>query len=720
MKITAAWANFTIVLLLIALYWLSPSLINTIENKTYDLRLVSQGVEEPSGDVVIAAIDEKSLEAHGRWPWSRQILAQLLNELSRADAKVVVLDIFFPERENEDLLRRIDRRIDKEEDPASILVYQEMAEELSSDRRLLHSISLLDNTVLSMAFIPKSEAEDLDSDTNKQRFESVKDNAIDHLKLVGDASADVPMPKQYGLLVNLPEFERMSPATGHIVYPPDIDGTVRRAPFVHKYNDLYFPSADIQAVKLFENDKLALRINSYGIAALELGNKMIPTDEFGRALINFYGPERTFTTLSVTDILNKNYDQSSLKGKIVIIGATAAGINDLRVTPYHASFPGVEMRANVIQNLLDDNFLQRPGWMTVVDILTLLLIGALLSWWLPKQTFWVSSTTGFVVALVYVAIGIYLFDAQGLWLNLTYPIILILTLFVSTTVIKYFTTEREKRDIKGAFKQYVPETVVDNVVMHMDSLKLGGDKRTLSVLFSDIRSFTTKSESLEAETLVPLLNEYLDSMTDVVFHHNGTLDKYIGDAIMAIYGAPVYYDNHAVLACKTAVNMMEKLVLLQSNWKDAGLDGIDIGIGINTGPMIVGNMGSQRRFDYTVIGDSVNLGARLESLNKEYGTHILISEFTCEQVKKEFTYLREVDQRTVKGKTRKVGIFEIMLPLHYPQLNAAFLKAYNEAYRLMRSEQKEEAKALFQEIYEQYGDPVSMRHIRYMSDRRRL
>jgi len=255
----------------------------------------------------------------------------------------------------------------------------------------------------------------------------------------------------------------------------------------------------------------------------------------------------------------------------------------------------------------------------------------------------------------------------------------------------------------------VPVAVVDQILRNIDSLGLGGEKRELTVLFADIRGFTGIAESLSPETLVQLLNDYLTRMTDQVFRHDGLLDKYIGDAILAVYGAPIHHPDHARRACRTALDMVRAARGLQGQWKGQGLPPLDLGIGINTGPMVVGNMGSKTRFDYTVIGDAVNLGSRIEALNKQYGTHILISEFTYNQVKDEFPHAREIDVTTVRGRNEPVRLYELMLAEHYPHLD--WLPEFARAYELFRAGQRAKALPLFKKLAETCADPVSRYYV---------
>jgi adenylate cyclase len=454
---------------------------------------------------------------------------------------------------------------------------------------------------------------------------------------------------------------------------------------------------------------LVLHTAAYGITGLALGERLIATDEEGRALVRYYGPEQTVPTVSVADILAGRIDAGLLKDRVVLIGATAKGIGDVRVTPYGAVFPGVEIRASIVQNLLDGSFLQRAEWMRFVELLLLITIGVSLSFLLPRLGVRAGAALTATLLVTVIAAGTLLFRWQ-LWLSVVYPSLLVVALFLTTTVVKYFTTESEKRQIKSAFQYYVPAKVVDEITRDVTKLQLGGEKRELTVLFSDIRGFTSLAETLAPEELVRLLNVYLTQMTDKVFRHDGLLDKYIGDAIMAVYGAPIHRADHAVLACRTALDMMQALRELRAAWKRDRQPVLDIGIGINTGPMIVGNMGSQTRFDYTVIGDAVNLGSRIESLNKVYGTHVLLSEFTYQQVRDGFTNLREVDVTRIRGREAPVRLYELIPEGTYADL--AWLGEYARAYALYHGGEPKQAAAIFQALSHSVGDPVSQYYLR--------
>ncbi len=701
-KIGAALTGFMLIM-----YLAGNHLLDALELKTYDMRLTAGGTRAPAGDVAIAAIDEKSLAAMGRWPWSRSIMANLVRELDRLGARVIVFDVFFAEAENRRILEQIGQLETEQGIGAEASPYRRLKQALATDDIFSRAVKQSGKVVLAMVFLmSKEEARHQSQADTARAVAGVQSQAIQLIKDSGDGHLNFPLPNPAGVVVNLPELTANAKFTGHINTIPDPDGSVRWSPLVIKYNGLFFPSADVQAVRLYKDmPRLALRTTSYGITGVEIGDHFVATDESGRALIHYHGPEKTFPTFSVSDIYSGKISPDRIKNKIVLIGVTAVGVGDIRLTPYGAGYPGVEIRANTIQNLIENDFIHRPGWMFIFDLAIILGLGGLLVMVLARigvrNAIWLT----LILWVTYVGLAFGLFRGQHIWLNMVYPSLLILVLFMSSTIFKYFTAEAEKRQIKSAFQHYVPTQVVEQIMENIDNLSLGGEKRELTVLFSDIRGFTTIAETLGPEELVKLLNVYLTQMTDKVFKHNGLLDKYIGDAIMAVYGAPIHHPEHAKLACRTALEMMQAMQSLQDEWKKSGFPSVDIGIGINTGAMVVGNMGSKSRFDYTVIGDAVNLGSRIESLNKTYGTHILMSEFTYRQVRDEFPHIREIDFTQVKGRQEIVRIYELMLPWQYPHMN--WLPDFARAYELFRAGLLGKARDVFQRLYETTQDPVS-------------
>jgi adenylate cyclase len=683
--------GFALTALVLALYLVGIPLLDLLELKTYDMRLLSRPGGAGDAKVTIVAIDEKSLAELGRWPWSRRTLARLVERLDALGARAIALDVFFSEPETDDGGAA-------RPGPGA------------ADRELARALARSGKTVLSTVFLLRDdEARHIPAKSAERAMKSIENQAIGAIRTT-DPAVEFPMVRPRGVLANIPVLQSAARYSGHINTLPDRDGTLRAAPLLMRYQGRYFPSGDVQAVRAWLGDgDLLLHLAPYGIEGLQLAGRYVPTDEYGRILIRYRGPEETFPTVSALDVLRGNTNAALLRERIALVGATAKGIGDIRVTPYSPVFPGVEIRATVMQNLLDGDFLRRPEWMAGVDAAAILAFGLLLTFVLPR----LGVRNGLLLAAgalaLYLAAAQYLFHAHQLWLNVVYPGALVALLAMSMTVVQYFSTESEKRHLKSAFQHYVPAKVVEEIVHDIDKLRLGGEKRELTVLFSDIRGFTSVAESLPPEELVRLLNTYLTRMTELVFRHDGLLDKYIGDAIMAVYGAPIPRADHAAAACQSALDMMGELALLQSDWRASGRPVLDIGIGINTGPMVVGNMGSETRFNYTVIGDAVNLGSRIEALNKVYGTHILLAESTARQAAGRYRQrLREIDVAPIRGRAVPVRVFELIPDGRYPSLG--WLPEFERAYRLLREGRHDEAVPVFARLERETGDPVSRFH----------
>jgi adenylate cyclase len=654
-------------------------LLGQVEAKTYDMRLRALP-SAPARYVTIAAIDEASLARIGRWPWSRATFAALAERLDRLGAKVIAFDLFFPERES-----------------------------ARADALFARAIGATKKVVLGSVFIDNyEEVRYLGPAGLAAARRAITPQALADVRSDGQPDPVFKRREPYGVLVNILELQEGALYVGHIDVPPDADGVVRRAPLIRRFDARYFPAFDVQVARAYLGvEAPVLEIASYGIARLRLGERPVPLDEEGRLLVHHRRPG-SFPAVPIADILENRADPALLRGRVVLVGNTATGIGDVRVTPFGATRPGVEVRASIIESLLQGDALQRPEWMMFVDAAAMALMAVVLVALLPR--FGVAGGGVLAAALLggYLVLAIYLFETEGLWLNLVYPTLLAGLLFATDTLVEYFFTFSEKRYLKRAFQHYVPPAVVEDLVADAGKLQLGGEKRELTVLFSDIRGFTSLSEAMAPEDLVKLMNEYFTVMTDKVFEHRGSLDKYIGDAIMAIFGAPLAEPQHAALACRTALDMAAALRALRDNWRARGIPEIDIGVGINTGPMVVGNMGSASRFNYTVVGDAVNLASRIEHLNKEYGTSILVSEYTYMPVKEEFPRSREVDRVRVRGRAQPVRLFELIPEGRYGALD--WLEEYRAAYQVMREGDATRAAGLFASLHARTGDGVSAFH----------
>jgi len=658
--------TFLVIFIALIMFFIDVPFLRFMELKALDLRMVSRGKLPAGGETVIAAIDEKSLGELGRWPWPRTTIAGLVNKLKGYGAKAVGFDIVFSEPDQNSSLSAI---VDLTKEVKKIGIKDNRVQGLLNKKRLVadtdaalaKAIKRAKNVTLGYFFLKSSkEAEHISEKETEAAAENIANSRYQMIQ--GETSDESALSNvtAYSAVTNLKLLSNAAENSGYFNAFPDSDGTIRWSPLVMRFQDNYYlPLSMSLLVQYLDWPMVTLNMAKFGIEGIKIGDITIPTDETGRMLINYLGPGKTFPHYSISDIIKGKLSPDTFKDKIVIVGATAIGIYDLRVTPYSSVYPGVEIHATAIDNILHGNFLHRSSGTSLLDVCVIVFCGLFIGIVVPR----VKAVQGMVLSLLvlisFVLINTFIFSRYNLWLNIIYPALTMIMIYLGITVYRYITEEREKKKIRGAFQYYLTASVINEMLKDPSKLKLGGDKKDLTVLFSDIRGFTTISEKLTPEDLVHLLNEYLTEMTNLVFKYDGLLDKYMGDAIMAVFGAPLDQPDHAVRACRTALDMMEELKKLQNKWADEGRPVFDIGIGINSGDMVVGNMGSDMRFDYTVMGDMVNLGSRLEGINKEYGTNIVISEYTYAAIK-DVLLCRELDSVRVKGKKLPVKIYELL------------------------------------------------------------
>lgn len=519
--------------------------------------------------------------------------------------------------------------------------------------------------------------------------------------------------------MNLPSLSQSSENynTAYFNADQDPDGTIRKTHLILRSGSTYVPSLALKAFLLATHNNAKITFVYHAptqrneISKFEITDEngdpvgSIPVDASGRLAINYAGRQKMFPHISLADLLTESdtltYEEREfdplkkrwitatkkakkadiIKDKVFILGATATGIYDLRVTPFEENYPGAETHANVLDNLLRSDFLKQYPNEERLMLLILLGLGIFLSISLA----YLSALPGLtLVCLLLLGMGLvdrfFIFN-HGTIVTIVLPLALTLTLFIFLISYRYLTEEKSKRELKGTFQKYVSPAIVEEILSDPSKIELGGRKARVTIFFSDVRGFTTISEKLDPRALSDLLNEYLTPMTELVFKNNGTLDKYMGDAIMAFFGAPLSFSHHAKSACRCALQSIDKLFQLQNEFKKRGLPEIDIGIGLNTGEVSVGNMGSQTVRSYTVMGDAVNLASRLEGINKQYGTRIIISEFTYNEVKDSFTS-REVDWVRVKGKNQPVKIYELICEgTPEPEVENLLLH-FNQGYHL--------------------------------------
>ena len=680
--------------LFIVTYFLSPSFLELLELKTVDARFRSRPPITPGQDVVIATIDEKSLDELGRWPWPRTVIARLIGKLKLYGASVIAFDIVFSEPtehfELNSILSLEGEYKGSESIPPGFTDYvNKIRTEIDPDVKLGKSIKNSGKVILGYFFhfsegaAPKEGRELLH---NYQNVDVLKQGA----ETILNASA---------IESNIEVIANGAKGFGYYNIVPDNDGSVRWNPLVIQYRNKYYAPLSLQLIKAYLGDPpLSLTLTDYGVSNIKLGATSIPVDESGRLFINYYGGQKVFPYYSIADIMSGRIEKERLKGKIVLIGSNAVGIYDMRVTPFEGVYPGVEIHATVIDNILNKRFLVKPQWFNLLDILAIAGIGIFLGIVIPR----LSAITGIFTVIAFLAgyiyFSLYLFNHNGLLFNITYPVLVVITTYLCLVLYRYTMEVREKKKIKSTFQHYVAAPVMEEILKHPEKLKLGGEEKELTVLFSDIRRFTTISEGLKPNALINLLNEYLSAMSEVVFKYQGYLDKYVGDAIMAVYGAPLMQEDHINKACLTALDMMERLNGIRQEWKGKGLPILNIGIGINTGNMVVGNVGSEQKYEYTVIGDNVNLASRLEDLNKLYGTNIIVSERVYKQIGEDF-FCRELDIVQVKGKIKPVTIYELIDRKGVSSLKGA-VDAFHRGLKYYREKRWEEAIKAFNTVIE--------------------
>ena len=613
-------------------------------------------------DIIIAAIDDESVQKIGLWPWPRWTSAELIKVLGDAGARMVVFDVFFISKTN-------------------------LPE---NDVFLRESIKNADNVFLNYPFT--KEVVFLEG-TDKEGAEDSIKNYVNKFSFSPDQihSKEASMEIYENLTPVLGTFAEVAKGLGHANVEPDQDGVLRNVLLITEYQERFYPSlAFLAALDFYDTPVEEVRIDLGDSIKLRNGVE-IPINNEGEMVVDYIGMGK-FRYIPFVQIIEGGIPPEFFKDKIVYVGSTSTGAFDLRVTPLGAT-PGVEYWATVLNNLLNRNFVVPvPDYL---DLILLLALGVILGFVFPFARIIISALT-FIGAIAVIAAVSFVLFLNGTWLNFTNPFMGVLLSFVSITLYRVMTEQREKRQVHGMFATFVSPDLVEELVKNPDMMKLGGEKRNLTVFFSDVAGFTSISEMLDAHDLVLLLNEYLTAMVNIILEHRGTVDKYEGDAIMAFWGAPVIFEEHATETCHAALEMQEKMIELREKWKAEGKPHLAVRMGINTGEMVAGNMGSQERFDYTVMGDSVNLAARLEPANKVYGTYIMISEYTYEHVKGQFI-CRELDALQVKGKTEPVKVYELIATMEkgVSEDMEKVLEYYNQGLDLYKNRKWDDAIAKF-------------------------
>ncbi|GAB4417969.1 MAG: adenylate/guanylate cyclase domain-containing protein [Sideroxydans sp.] len=681
--------------------WYRLGFVQFFDAKLYDYRLRLTLPDTRDDRIVILDIDEKSLKQEGRWPWGRDKLAALMDQLfDHYGVAVVGFDVVFAEPDTSSGLKVLEDlgRKQLRELPQYQSVLERVRPLLQYDA--LFADKLQGRNVVLGYYFSNAEAGAVPSRSGALpppvfAAGSFKGHPVDFVRW-----------DSYG--GNLEVLQQHAASAGHFNPLVDFDGVVRRIPMIVEHDGAYYEALSLAVVRtLLGQPRLVPGFvgesqHYGGLEWLTLesaqGDLTIPVDEQVSALVPYRGGRGAFRYLSASDALRGVLPLADLQNKIVLVGTSAPGLMDMRTTPVGEVYPGVEVHANMISGMLDQQLKKSPPYVTGANVLLLLLIGASLSVALPL----LSPVRGMLVTLAAltadVVLNRYMWQAVDIALPLAGGLLLILTLFALNMSFGYFVESRAKRQITGLFGQYVPSELVDELAKHPESVSMEGESREMTILFSDVRGFTTISEGLDPKALSELMNQFLTPLSRVIYRQRGTIDKYMGDCIMAFWGAPLPDERHAYHAILAGLEMQRALAELQPAFKQRGWPEIHIGVGINSGRVSVGNMGSEVRVAYTVMGDAVNLASRLEGITKEYGAQILVGD-TTRQMAPEFVY-REVDVVRVKGKLEPVAIFEPLgLVGAVDKATLEELKLFQQALRHYRKQEWDQADLLLLSLH---------------------
>jgi len=668
-------------------------LIANLEAIIYDTRVRLTMPRTVDTKVVIVDIDEKSLQerekgGEGQWPWPRDRLALLLDQLfDKYGISIVGFDIVFAERDESSGIRVLERLAQREfnDVPQFQAVLEKIRPQLEYDDIFARKMKGR-NVVLGYTF------------SNDDPASASRKGMLPPPLFGGDVlgTRKIRATSWTGYTANLAELQKAATSAGHFNSLTDDDGIIRRVPLLAEFDGSFYEPLSLAIMRVLlgsppakplvpEGTMLGSRYE--GLEWLQVGSKLrIPIDDISGALVPYRGKKGSFKYFSAVDVINERVNPAELKGKIVLVGTTAPGLLDLRATPVDPVYPGVEVHANMISGMIDGTIKQRPPYVLGAEFLLLLVSGLALALLLPLLGPLVSTLTTVAVLLTVLVVNVVVFHFGNLVLPLASGVVMTLLLFMLNMAYGFFIEARGSRLIAGLFGQYVPPELVEEMAKNPQQFNMAPRAEELSVLFSDVRGFTTISEALSPEDLSLYINEYLTTMSLVIREkHRGTLDKYIGDAIMAFWGAPVADRDHARHAVMAALDMQAAAKELNEKFSARGWPTFKIGIGVNSGVMRVGDMGSQIRKAYTVMGDAVNLGSRLEGITKEYGADIIIGEGTRERISG--FVCREVDRVRVKGKDEPVAIFQPLgLEDQVDQAKRNEIKLWNQALKLYRSQ----------------------------------
>lgn len=668
--------------------------VRQLEAQLLDLRLRLRPAAPVSGAVVLLRIDDRSLAEFGRWPWSRTTIAALLERLQAAGARTIGLDLLLVEPEPGAVPLSALERLQQELATGAVERAERTLEALragaASDEQLAEALATAGDVVLPTLYdlvgAPVGGAAAPPPWLERSAFRVVEQAATPTLS----------PPQAHGpALLPIESLGEAAASLGHANVPLDADGAARSELPAIGWRGAYYPSFALEVARLqlgIERDRVRLQ-PGHGIV---LGERVLPTDESMRMPVNYRGGER-FASVSAADLLGGAADPAWFAGRAVLIGGTAAGVGESFKSPFSRLMPGIERHATVIESILEEDFLARREASALLDLAAVVAGGLLIGWLAGRRGLLAASVAGALLLTALITGNLYAFLALGWWLNLFLPLAALSAIYLLVAAYGYFVEQRQERRVRAAFKHYLSPTLVDRVARDPTLLQRGGVQKQLTVLFADIRQSTELAAALGPSRFEELLNEVFGVLTGVLLDHGGMLDKFVGDGLVAIFGAPVPQPDHALRACRTALAMQRGMQPLRARWRQADLPPLEVGVGINTGSMLIGNMGSKERFSYTVIGEEAHLGARLEAANKDFRTQILISEATWRLVEGHLA-ARELDLMRFRGIERPVRVFELLAEQPLPEPAASRARRFAQALEAYRDGRAAAAREQFEQL----------------------
>ncbi|MGH7778909.1 MAG: CHASE2 domain-containing protein [Candidatus Binataceae bacterium] len=656
-----SWRTFlvgvTVMVLMLVLLMAYPGALTFAELKISDLRMNARTPHPPTNQVIVVGIDQKSIAAIGHWPWPRDVMANLQDALTSYKPKVIGYDLLFSEADSDVSARNeISSRL-------SALGLSEAQIQAAlgheRDRRFADSIRAQGNTFLGYAFALHELKGSAGGAQAGYLSQPIKPPPLAYTLVRRAPGGSPPLLHADAYLPPTPILNSAARATGFYDIDADADGEIREELTVidfHKKLCVPFFLAITQAY--YDGALLRINIVPAGVSSVAIGTVAIPVDEMGRMMVTFRGAAGTFPHYSAVDVIEHRLAPDALSGKVVLVGAMAQAIGDRAVTPAGAEFPRVEIHANAIDDVIAHDFIDATATDTVaMERIGAIALGLLISLAVAYLTASIAFATVLLLMGAYFGFAQYLLIEHGVLLGVVFPLAVAGGTAAALAIYRYWTEGREKRRLRHAFEHYLHPDVIAAVVDNPGGLKLGGERRIITILFADIVNYTGLSERTDPAALVALLNDYMTKMTDFILDSGGVVDKIRGDGIMAFWGAPLEVPNHARTAIDSALKMLAELKSLRQ--RDPRFAAIDIGVGIATGEAIAGNFGGARRFDYSVIGDTVNLASRLEGLTRQFKVHLLVSKETFSTAAGAYVS-RDIGLVRVKGKTLPVPIMEIV------------------------------------------------------------